>query len=296
VVRGTPASRVRPAPSGVLPNLLIIGAAKAGTTSLHEYLSCHPDVFMTQPKEQKFFNRPDWREALESYRAHFPADKPVRGESSPVYSMHPWAPSVPERIHETVPEARIVYMVRDPVERLVAQYVEFFAMGLEDATLERALADYDKPSNVYAMSSRYAYQLDLYREHFPDSQLLVVDQRDLLRSRRETMREIFRFLGVDSDWVSPEWDRVHNQRAGGKVRLNATGRWLQQHNVLQRLRRVSHVLPDGLRERTKLLVADRVEVSPVLHDGLRGELEHYLRDDADRLRAYTGKAFEHWSV
>src|SRR4051812_10211105 len=88
---------------GYLPNLLIIGAAKAGTTSLHEYLNLHPSVFMSSPKELKFFNRPDWREELRAYRAHFPVGAQVRGESSPLYSMAPHLDSIPQRVHETIP-------------------------------------------------------------------------------------------------------------------------------------------------------------------------------------------------
>src|SRR4051812_18863671 len=125
---------------GNLPNLLIVGAAKAGTTSLHAYLDLHPSVFMSRRKELKLFNRPTWREDLDGYRAQFPVAAPIRGESSPAYSMAPWIGSVPERIHETIPEAKIVYMVREPVERTIAQYVEFYAMRLEHRPIEEALA------------------------------------------------------------------------------------------------------------------------------------------------------------
>jgi hypothetical protein len=120
---------------------MIIGAAKAGTTSLHRYLDQHPSIFMSRQKELKLFSRDDWREHLDWYRGQFPSTLPVRGESSPVYSMDPWFPGVPERVKELLPDALLVYLVRDPVERLVAQYVEQFALRLEHRSHDAALMD-----------------------------------------------------------------------------------------------------------------------------------------------------------
>jgi hypothetical protein len=279
---------------GHLPNLLIIGAAKAGTTSLHRYLDLHPAIFMSHDKELQLFNRDDWRDRIGWYREQFPEPAEVRGESSPAYSMDPWFPSVPERIRELIPDVRVVYLVRDPIERLVAQYVEFYALRRENRSLDDALRDFASPSNRIVMSSRFAYQLDRYRAHFDDAQILVLDQRDLLESRAATLRETFAFLGVDPDFTSPEFDRLHNER-GQKLRIKAYGAWLYGFGVLQPLRSASRRLPAGARERLKLLVADPVS-TPALDPALRAEVEAYLREDADRLRAYTGKPFAHWSV
>ena len=103
----------------MLPNLIVIGAPKGGTTSLHHYLGAHPDVFMSRRKELGLFDREDWRDRVEWYERQFP-DRPrgYAGESSPAYSMHPTVAGVPERIHELLPDARLIYLVRDPVERL----------------------------------------------------------------------------------------------------------------------------------------------------------------------------------
>jgi hypothetical protein len=277
-----------------LPNLLIIGAAKAGTTSLHRYLDLHPEIFMSRVKELKLFIRDDWRDHLGWYREQFPSSLPVRGESSPAYSMDPWWPHVPERVRELVPDARMIYMVRDPVDRLVAQWVEMYADHDEHRPMTEALADYDQPSNKVVMPSRYAYQLDRWREHFPDDRILVLDQRDLLQSRSETLRRAFSFLGVDADFDSEAFERLHNER-GGKHRANRLGVWIYHRGWLARAQDSSRFLPDGIRDRLKRAVAEPVSTPP-LDPVLRGELEAYLREDADRLRAQTGLRLEHWSV
>lgn len=272
---------------GHLPNLLIVGAAKSGTTSLHRYLAHHPQVFMSEKKELQLFSGRDWQERLAWYRAQFPVDAPVRGESSPGYSMDPILPHVPERIHSVMPDARIVYLVRDPVERLVPHWVEFYALGLEKKGLTDALADYDSPSNVYAMTSRYMHQLDRYREWFSDSRILVLDQRDLLADRLATLRQVFEFIGVDPEFWSPEFDTMHNVREE-KVRYNGFGRALYRYGIFPRL-------PPGVQRRARRLIGDAIP-PPVIDEVLLDGLAAYLREDADRLRAYTGRSFDHWSV
>ena len=277
-----------------MPNLLIVGAAKAGTTSLHRYLDLHPEIFMSRMKELQLFSRDDWRDRLGWYREQFPSAVPVRGEASPVYSMHPWFPSVPERIHEVIPDARLIYLVRDPVERLVAQYVEFYALHLEDRPIEEALSDYDSPSNRFVMASRYALQLDRFREFFSDSQIIVLDQRELLTARSATMRDLFERLGVDPGFTSPEFEQLHNEREA-KMRPNPAGVWMYRRGLLRRARDTTRVLPRAIREPLKRLVADPVR-TPDIDPSLRAELEACLREDAQRLRAYSGKPLAHWSV
>src|SRR3954471_19285474 len=106
---------ILPRVMGALPTFFIVGAPKSGTTSLHAYLAEHPGIAMTTVKECMLFAAPQWRERIADYAALFERDAPVRGESSTAYSSYPYAPEVPERVAATVPDARIVYVVRDPL-------------------------------------------------------------------------------------------------------------------------------------------------------------------------------------
>ena len=277
-----------------LPNLIIIGSAKSGTTALHSYLALHPQIAMSQQKELKLFDAPHWRQRLDWYREQFDGRAPVRGESSPTYTMDPVFPSVPERMHELVPDARLVYLVRDPVERLVAQWVEMTHLHQEDRPLAQAVGDFASGANPIVMPSRYAHQLERFREHFNDEQILVLDQRDLLLERRATLRRVFAFVGVDADFSAPGFEDLHNAR-DRKRRLSPTALWLHRRGVLIPARDALSRLPVPVKERIRSL-ATRPVPKPGLDDGLRRELEDYLRPDAERLRALTGGAFEHWSV
>ncbi|MBA2643086.1 MAG: sulfotransferase, partial [Actinobacteria bacterium] len=198
---------------GELPNLFVIGAQKCGTTSLHRYLDLHPEISMSHPKELSFFMRyPDPSETeLAWYRSHFASSTRVRGEASPNYTCYPQVPGIPERIHRLVPEAKLIYCVRDPIERAVSSYLHSQAMDNEMRPIEEALAD---PSTWYVSRSLYYDQLERYHPYFSKEQILVVEQRDLLHRRDETMRRIFRFLEVDDRFSSPEFERLWEVSSG----------------------------------------------------------------------------------
>jgi Sulfotransferase domain len=193
----------------VLPNLLVIGAPKCGTTSLHRYLDAHPEIAMSAEKELNFFvPELNGGRGLDWYERQFDASAPVRGESSPAYASHPFYAGVPQRIHAVIPDVRLVYLVRDPIERIVSHY-RLIEPDPRLHSLEEAIADPFHGPRMLGVS-RYAAQLEQYLRFFPSEQILVVDA-DRLRDRRgETLAQVFRFLGVDPHFRSAELDRLHN--------------------------------------------------------------------------------------
>ena len=179
-----------------LPNLIVIGAMKCGTSSLHHYLSQHPDVVMSEQKELNFFAEERvWQRGLDWYATNFPSGTAVRGESSPNYTKYPAFEGVPERLHGTLPDAKLVYLLRDPIERIVSHYVDAFSFGRENGTLEETLSDLD--DNHYVNCSSYAMQLERYLPFFPLSHILILTTEAMRDERRATLARAFRFLEVD---------------------------------------------------------------------------------------------------
>lgn len=275
-----------PAAPAVLPNLFLIGAAKSGTSSLHHYLDQHPAVSMSTDKEPHIFAQANWREHLTRYGDLLDAGAPVRGDGSTNYAKYPTFGDVAARIAETVPGARIIYVVREPIGRTVAHYVENVSAGLESRPMLEALQDFDDPRNTYVWTSRYATQIEQYLEHYPRERVLVLDQEDLLSRRAETMRKVFAFLGVDEDFRSDAFDAMLNTR-NTKRRISEMGARLQESRAADLARKV----PPRWRApfmRSAFHLFSRQVRRPELDAGLEQRLADLYAAEAERFSALTG--------
>ena len=268
--------------------MLIIGAGKSGTTSLHQYLDAHPEIRMSAKKELKLFIRDDWRNLVRWYWRQF-EDAPVRGESSPSYTMFPYLSSTPERIYELIPECRFIYVVRDPVERAVASYVELVSLGLETRSAEAALTDFDDPANPHLCGSRYATQLARFLRCFDPGQVLVLDHLELLRDRSGTLKRTFEFLGVDPAFESPAFERTFNPREN-KVLYNRAGAWLVRRKLL--MRRDVPFDRGPLIWPLQTLLSRRIESD--LSDTTVARLVSHLQPEVEQLRMLAGQDFSAW--
>lgn len=278
---------------GTLPNLIIMGAQKCATTSLHYYLNLHPQIFMSAEKELRFFiQEHNWHNGVAWYKSHFAGNAKIHGEASPGYTNYPFFDGVPERMYSIVPEAKLIYILRDPIERMISQYVHCYAEGGEDRTIDDALSDRD--NNPYALRSRYYMQLKQYLKYFPQSHILVLTQEDLRQYRRETMQHAFRFLRVDDTFYSRRFSLTKHP-SSWKRRKTPFGRFLAQTPIANTIKR----LPYGIRVKAEDMVYlpfSRKIMRPELREALRKTLTGYLKDDIDCLRAYTGRSFEEWCI
>lgn len=187
----------------MLPNFLIIGAAKAGTTSLYNYLRVHPQVFMSNPKELKFFvQEMNWSRGLQWYERHFdPAGDVVAiGEASTHYTAYPYFGGVPERIAEVLPDVRLIYLVRQPIDRMVSFFLMRIRAGKErERSMEKALLANPR----YIDGSRYAMQIEQYLKYFPREHLVILKSEDLRNARGPTMDRVLVPGGTRSDARQP---------------------------------------------------------------------------------------------
>jgi hypothetical protein len=286
---------------GALPTFFVIGAARSGTTSLHYYLSLHPGIQMSATKEPSFFAGPAGDvpygaprvASMADYRALFNPYVPVRGEASPSYSAYPRRLGVPGRIRECVPDARIIYLVRDPIERTVSHYLHRVAVEGEHRTITEALADLD-PANIYVSASCYGTQLEQYLMHFPAPSILVIKQEELGRARSETLRRIFAFLGVAEDFTSPRF-ALEYRGSDARRRFPRWYRAALDFGARTPLAR----LPASSRRRLRARIEGAVlpglpEVA--LGEQLRARLADVLRPEAERLRKLTGLDTATWSL
>jgi Sulfotransferase domain len=262
---------------------------KCGTSSLHNYLDIHPDISMSQIKELNFFSHDVlWAKGSDWYSQHFSSPAKIRGEASPSYTRFPEFPDVPRRMSTLIPSAKLIYLVRDPVDRIVSHYMHSRGIGLERYSIEDALRHLD--GNKYVVLSLYHLQLSRYLEYFPAEQILVVCTEDMKSDRRATLRTIFRFLGVDESFWSPQHELLyHVSTRKGRLR-----RALERSRVARQVRPhvprsvISWLATQDNRKQT----VDR----PTIRDPLRSELRDYLRNDIERLRQELGRDFPKWTV
>ena len=229
------------------------------------------------------------------YEELFAANEPLRGDCSPSYSQDPLRAGVPGRIAELIPEARHIYLVRDPIERIRAHYVHDVSSVGEERPLPELLADLDDPMNPYVVGSSYATQLERYREHFPAERILVVDSAELHENRGRALSEIFGFLGVDPDFSDPGFNEELN--VGSTKREYASFYAQARDSGLGRAWR--RLMPERMRRPVSGAVR-RASAPPVERPQIRGALRDAvalkLKPEAERLREMTGKKFESWSV
>ena len=279
-LRGLGASR------RVLPDFLVIGAQKSGTSSLFRYLDQHPQVSGSVPKEVHYFSGgldpavDNFTRGEGWYRAHFPRKAGMAGmrafEATPIYMLHPLAAG---RIHALMPGVKLVAVLRNPTDRALSHYFHNVrnnglrgfqedlgpaeAMAAEEARLAPILAAGDYKNEIYRVATykargRYLEQLRRYTDLFPRESLLVLRAEDLFADPAGQMDRLADFLGID---------RIRSA-GGGKTGGGRTG--------------------GGKTDFRPMNVGGNREV---VDDGVRAALDAYFAPHNRALAEYFGQDF-----
>jgi hypothetical protein len=290
------------------PNLFIIGAPKSGTTSLWEYLAGHPDVYMSPVKEPAYFS-PDVPAPLDRFPYGAGEQRYLRlfagatterwrGEASTYYLFSRKAPGY---IHQFEPNARIVAVLRNPVDAMHAFHSQLFEHGHEpipdfDAALAADLApDFGghgrqamvERFGTYRARGRYAEQLAPWLETFPGAQSKIFIFDDLVADTPGVLRQLLDFLDVDADYLPPSLDarnKSHQVRTlSVRLMRSAPARWLR-HAILPHVVGEGRAASLGRRFKQSRLVRTEKE-RPPLTAQLRARLEEEFAPDVERLSA-----------
>jgi hypothetical protein len=269
-----------------LPDFLVLGAAKAGTTSLARWLEAHPQVFVPPQKELHFFDRDvNWSRGVDWYAEFFTDADPgaVAGEASPAYL---YVPAAAERIAQVVPTARLVALLRHPVDRAYSHYWHAHEWGGEERTFDDAVAALlrgEPGVRPYLARGYYLEQLERYEQLFGSDAMLVLRFDDLTHDPAGTFGRVCRFLGVE-EVVPANVGRVYNAHSRHRSsRLRAA---MEGRRLWRRAPRVARAL-------------DRVNTAenryPPMDPALRARLLDHFAPYNDKLADHLGADLSAWS-
>ena len=310
-----------------LPTFLVVGAVKAGTTSLHEYLQQHPGIFMSPVKETNYFSdadmlfdhfnldyRQDISTNIDKYldgpmdkKVHIShvrtrrqyeklfrdvKDQKVIGEVSNSYL---YLPSTTSAIQSQLPDAKIVMILRNPVERLYSQFLMNLRLGkiAENNLRKEIAADQAKPvkgwgvSHLYLEVGNYYEQVKRYYDTFPASQIMVILFDDFKKDQKKVMHDLFAFLGANPDF---NVDTSQKYNEAGVPRFGKLNYILTQTGLYTLSKKI---VPEKLKQNVKNLFYSKKNI-PSLSAEDKQYLLDYYRKDIMHLSALLNRDLSAW--
>lgn len=296
----------------IMPNFLIIGAAKSGTTALYHYMKQHPQIYMSPLKETEFFafegEKLDFYgpgdmprhsiTKLEDYQAQFQnvSNEIAIGEASPAYL---YISAASDRIQQHIPDAKLIVILRDPVERAYSQFLMFIRDGRE-TTFDFATAlqlEETRASKNWAWGWRYIdlgfyhLQLKRYFDKFDPGQIKVYLYEDLSKNPISVLQDVFCFLGVDETFV-PDISVRHN--ISGMPKNKIIHSFLARPNLIKTALRP--LLPTSLRKQLAKDLRDKNFSKPTLSSEMRSQLIDIFREDILQLQDLIQRDLSAWLV
>ena len=284
-------------------DFFIVGAPKAGTTSLYHYLNEHPQIEMSSQKEPDYFSDAAIQEqgmyyggnridTEEKYNGLFNAQKKdiIFGEGSVSYLFYP---TVAQDIKAYNPMAKIIIMLRDPIDRAFSHYLMDYRLGLVSDTFEDIINKKSKHKNAhlfyqqYIKVGEYATQLKRYFDVFDKENILLIDYEDFKSDVAGTVDLVYSFLKVSTEF-SADLNKQHNTFAMPKNKLI---RFVYSFVVIRNI--FSFIFPKNIVKAVRLILFTK-DKKPKLLEETRNQLKHYFSNDVRLLGNLMHKDYSKW--
>jgi hypothetical protein len=290
-------------PEEIWPNFFIVGAQKAGTTSMYFYLKEIPGVYMSPRKEPHYFaphavqtrvvdvirDKKEYLKLFKNARGYIAV-----GEATPIYL---WDPDTPKLIHQTVPHARIIIILRDPVERAYSNFLmKMKYSGINSSFYDELMRDYKSQetqfgrSNMYVEFGMYYEQVKRYFDIFGREQVKVIIFEEFIQHPEQTVNEVLAFLGIN--YNVREIREQHNPysipRNPRALWIFAFFRWLRARNI--RFYKILNLLPDSIVESLPEKILFKRKQKPKIEPEAVKFLQEIYREDVIRLESFLGRS------
>lgn len=234
-----------------LPDFIIIGSAKSGTTSLVSYLLQHPRIFISTPKEPCYFDENvGWSKGLDWYKSLFSeAEKEhICGEASTNYTRWPQVRNVPEKIFSLLPNVKLVYVMRNPVGRAYSHYIHRWTKEVAPGRpFEEDFFSYLKKDMMCIESSFYDRQIDQYLQFFPKDQLMLIVFEELVQNPQKIVSNLLQFLGITDDMLLDDTLPFENEASRFRYHI-VRNEFIMEIKKNAILAKVINVLPLSIKE------------------------------------------------
>lgn len=276
----------------MLPNFLVIGAEKAGTTWLYEKLRRHPEVYMPRVKELFYFsNDGSEGKTREWYEKHFEA-APAVGEATPAYMYNEQAP---RRIANMIPDVKLIACLRHPTDRIYSQYWMNQGLGEVDCTFEEVVRE---RREKYVQHGLYGEQFDRYLSHFDRDQLLILISEEVFSDPSASLNKICSFLGVDDSFYQGQEWIMSRENPAARTRsklvldmMRAIATWMRHtegaRQVLDAVKAMG--LADLIKDANR-----KPREYPQMDPGVRKELDEYYAPTVQRVEEIIGRRIDTW--
>ena len=274
----------------VLPDFIVIGAMKCATSTVSAYLETHPEIFMLPDQDPEFFsNDSQWSRGIDWYAGLFAEGQSarLRGEGSNNYTSDTLYPHAAERMAALCPHAKLIYIVRDPIARIVSHWVQSRADSRDDvpACPDRAVLEWPER---FVAPSFYWRQLNRYRKHYPDHRIWIGFMEELEAHPERFFANLCTFLDVAPCPFVP----IEHRNPSAEKRLPSP--LYSRLRQLPGLRHAARQAPEGLRSWMRGQFTMPATEGPTLSAAVDAQLRAELADDTRQFLAHCGRPPDHW--
>lgn len=269
-----------------LPNLIIIGSMKSGTTFLRRTIGEHPDVFMVNPTEPRFFYHDvNFNRGIDWYKEWFKdaGNSKIIAESSGLYSHCEKFPLTAKRMHDMLPNCKIIYLVRNPIERLKSHWTWDISNGRSIGNINIAI----KNEKYLLEQSKYFKQISAYRTFYPEDKIKVFFMEDMVANQDLFLKNVWEFLDIDSSFIPPKEEANKNKTEGR----------LTDSDFLIKFRRA---LPRGLGSFVPSFLKNKLKTTKKPTSKLSSNslafISDQLKTDSTEILKYAKKPNDFWKL
>ncbi len=291
-----------------LPDFLIIGAAKSGTTTLYEYLCKHPQIFMSTPKEPDFFSvEANYELGLDWYTSLFAAAEPnqICGEASTTYSRCQQHPNAAERIARTLPNVKLIYIMRHPIDRAYSFYVHRLkgSRYKPELAVGKTFEETIQQQSEFVDSSYYLQQIECYLKFFPKESFLFLLMDDLIQNPETTIEQTFEFIGVDPHYDLGRSTPIVANKASDNPEWFVRQQLTAPLQAIPGVQQIKSMIPKDLRDRVYQVLkqwkykswADTQYRPPAMLPETRQTLSDRFRQPNQQLSEFLDRDLSHWN-